>query len=49
MKNTKKVNNEKLKYNRIVRLAKRAEKQAMKFIKKNIKLDPQLRPGYHSI
>jgi len=39
---------EKNKYMQIVKIAKDAEKQALKFVKNNIKVDPQLRIKYFS-
>lgn len=40
-KKEKKVN-----YDRIVKIVKEAEKEALKFIKHNSTLDPQLQPRY---
>jgi len=46
MKSSKKKKEEKMKYERIVKLVQKARKEASKFIQQNKQLDPQLRVKY---
>ncbi len=38
---------QKVNYKRIVKIVKEAEKEALKFIRNNSTLDPQLKPRYN--
>lgn len=46
MMNPKNMKEEKKKYEEIVKLVQKAQKEAAKFVEKNMKLDPQLKAKY---
>lgn len=48
MNSSKNKNEEKMKYERIVKLVQKAGKEAAKFVQQNKQLDPQLRLKYTS-